>query len=842
LTGTLPTGGYYLVQLAAGASGGALPAPDAVGSTDLNFFAGKVVLARGVDALMCNGGSSPCDSGTMARIVDLVGYGTADFFEGSGAAQGAWTNLGLVRAGDGCTDTNDNLADFAAMAPAPRNQASPGVTCAPPPPPPPPPPCVPTHTIAQVQGNASTSPWSGANVAFGGVVTARFASATLNGFFLQMPIGDGDASTSDGIFVSSGPAPAPLEAMPGNEVCVEGQVAELVPSGDLSARPVTTLLASRVALVGTGRPLPAPVTLTAADTPAGSLVDGLERLEGMRVRVASLGVVSPTTGGVFYGVVAGVPRPFREPGIDVHDGRPFDAPDTVPLFDANLERLRVDTGALGLTSIDVATGTVVSELVGPLHYSERTYTILASQTPAVTPGPASAATSALPVPRSTEFTTATLNADRLFDTTDSPDHDDIVVTSAALAARLSKLSRQIRTVLQTPDLLAVQDVETLEVLQALAARVNADAVAAGQPDPRYEAHLIDGFDATGLDVGVLVRTARVTVALVTQEGADATFVDPFWGTTDPLFERPPLVVRATVALSSGPVPVTAIVAHLTRAAGMANPYTGTHTRVQRAAQAEFIAGLVQQRQLAAAAEPLMVLGDLDAPAFTDGYVDVAGALAGSPADAAVVSTTTADLVEPNLADALADVPAASRYTSAAHGTAQQLDHVLVNAAAADLQSRAYIAHVNADFPEAWATDASRAERAASTDAAVVYFEVAAAAPEPPPTAPQEVTSLVRVRVRTWRPFGPHRGLAHALVEVTNVSRKNLSGPFVLGVYGLPNGAMVLNATGTIASMPAVRVPWAPKLRPGRSFLAWVVLNGMPYSANPKVRVFVVPAK
>jgi len=32
------------------------------------------------------------------------------------------------------------------------------------------------------------------------------------------------------------------------------------------------------------------------------------------------------------------------------------------------------------------------------------------------------------------------------------------------------------------------------------------------------------------------------------------------------------------------------------------------------------------------------------------------------------------------------------------------------------------------------------------------------------------------------------------------------------------------------------------LRPGRSFLAWVVLNGMPYSANPKVRVFVVPAK
>ena len=130
---------------------------------------------------------------------------------------------------------------------------------------------------------------------------------------------------------------------------------------------------------------------------------------------------------------------------------------------------------------------------------------------------------------------------------------------------------------------------------------------------------------------------------------------------------------------------------------------------------------MQGRQAAAPGEPLVVLGDLDAPAFTDGYVDVAGTIAGAPAAAATVSTSTADLVEPNLEDALAEVPAASRYTSTAHGTAQQLHHVLVNAAAADLQSRAFIAHANADFPAAWQNDASRAERAASTDAAVVVL-------------------------------------------------------------------------------------------------------------------------
>ena len=124
-----------------------------------------------------------------------------------------------------------------------------------------PPACVPTHTIAQVQGNGATTPWADSSVALGGVVTARLPGPSLNGFFLQMPVGDGDASTSDGIFVSTGSEPAPLEAMPGNEVCVEGQVTELVNWDDVNAPTVTGLLAGRVVLVNTGRPLPAPVTL-----------------------------------------------------------------------------------------------------------------------------------------------------------------------------------------------------------------------------------------------------------------------------------------------------------------------------------------------------------------------------------------------------------------------------------------------------------------------------------------------------------------------------------------------------------------------------------------------------
>jgi hypothetical protein len=200
-----------------------------------------------------------------------------------------------------------------------------------------------------------------------------------------------------------------------------------------------------------------------------------------------------------------------------------------------------------------------------------------------------------------------------------------------------------------------------------------------------------------------------------------------------------------------------------------------------------------------------------------------------------VVTPTADLVEPNLTDALADLAAAD-YTSTADGHAQRRQQVLVNTVASDLQSRAFIAHANADFPDVLRNDATRAERAAATDAAVVYFEVPGV-PEPPPTTgPKEITSQVRVRVWKWH-HRRHRGLTYALVDVTNVGKQTLKGPFVLGIHGLPAGASVVNATGTIASMPAVPVPWSRQLRPHRTLRAWVVVKGVPSTVTPKVRVF-----
>ena len=63
-------------------------------------------------------------------------------------------------------------------------------------------------------------------------------------------------------------------------------------------------------------------------------------------------------------------------------------------------------------------------------------------------------------------------------------------------------------------------------MTALAQKVNNDAVAAGEPNPSYAPYLVEGNDIGGIDVGFLVKSTVVSVLNVTQEGKDATFVNP----------------------------------------------------------------------------------------------------------------------------------------------------------------------------------------------------------------------------------------------------------------------------------------------------------------------------
>jgi hypothetical protein len=115
---TLKPGQYYLIQESAGGTNGtALPTPDTTGSISLAATSGKVALVKSINALS---GACPAEP----NIVDLVGYGTANCFEGTAAAPAPDNTMAILRANNGCIDTGHNSVDFALSPPAPRNTSS----------------------------------------------------------------------------------------------------------------------------------------------------------------------------------------------------------------------------------------------------------------------------------------------------------------------------------------------------------------------------------------------------------------------------------------------------------------------------------------------------------------------------------------------------------------------------------------------------------------------------------------------------------------------------------------------------------------------------------------------
>jgi uncharacterized protein len=128
LTGTLQPGHYFLVQEASGGTTGlSLPTPDITDTTPINMSAagGKIALVNTTTPLGGNGSSTPIPSDHLSWIVDLVGWGAANYFEGTGAAPATSNTTAIFRLSGGQVDTDNNSADFVTGAPNPRNSAVP---------------------------------------------------------------------------------------------------------------------------------------------------------------------------------------------------------------------------------------------------------------------------------------------------------------------------------------------------------------------------------------------------------------------------------------------------------------------------------------------------------------------------------------------------------------------------------------------------------------------------------------------------------------------------------------------------------------------------------------------
>jgi DNA/RNA endonuclease G (NUC1) len=121
----LQPGQYFLIQESQGAGGtDNLPTPDAMGTIPVSSTSTKVALVNNTTLI-----TTACPSAAAAGIVDLVGYGGTDCFEGSGTAPLLGNTTADFRRNEGCFDTDQNANDFVIGSPNPRNSSSPAHDC-----------------------------------------------------------------------------------------------------------------------------------------------------------------------------------------------------------------------------------------------------------------------------------------------------------------------------------------------------------------------------------------------------------------------------------------------------------------------------------------------------------------------------------------------------------------------------------------------------------------------------------------------------------------------------------------------------------------------------------------
>jgi predicted extracellular nuclease len=931
---TLQPGQYALIQESQGAAGTtALPTPDATGTLAMSATAGKVALVSSTTAL--SGSCPTSDPG----LQDFVGFGSAANCS-LGSPTATLSNTTAAIRTNVCANTNNNSADFKALAPSPRNTATALAACPPSTTSMPPmvtglampastfagdtilltatvvPGTLPASTGIQVIGNLSAIGGletqgffddgthgdmnAGDNIFSFQVMTStvgtfslpvtvmdsqlRSASSSIaltvmtppqfvtigtiqankpstfatqkvttsgivtgirsDGFYLEAKNADTNPATPEGILIFTGSTVLPSFVQVGAEVQVAGTVNTFPTSGLIRGTEIDG--PQTFTLLSTSNPLPAPVQITAAmDSPSGG-IQQFSRFEGMRVAIDSVTTTSGTdaslnestetntSNGRFYGVVTGVPRPFREPGIAVTDTTFGPVPAGVPIWDSNPELLEFDSKAFGAPAIDLTSNTTLTGVFGVMDMSLGTPEIILDEatrptvTGLMTPVP-------VPVPAGNEFTVASFNMERFYNDVvdaDNPGSSVVRVTTAAYQRRLAKGSLAIRNILNFPDILGVQEIENINVLTDLANKISSDATAAGQTDPVYLPYLFLASDGTGINTGMLVKSTRVTTVKAEQLGLNTTFTNA-GGNQAVLNDRTPLVLHAGIKRGGGQpdYPVTVISVHQRSLINVDDPTsTGATVRLKREAQAEYLAKLIQGYQ--AGGEHVVTVGDYNAFEFSDGFVDALGVVTGNPVNPTqVVTPPVAGLANPPLVDLVTLLPAAERQSYVETGSAQVLDHIVVTSDLVPTETRLVYAHIDSDFPLVNLNDATSPTRISDHDPAVAYFAV------PPAPIVEGTVQLITTSV-----LSKVSGGYQAVVTVKNSGTGTAQAVQLTGAtLGGASGSVIPQTIGNIAPGGSAAVVVTFPAAAGASGAAAVeglsgTYTGGTFGANLRVRL------
>ena len=576
-------------------------------------------------------------------------------------------------------------------------------------------------SVGTIQGAAHTSPFRGRTVATTGIVTA----VDTDGFYLQDPAGDGDARTSDGLFVFTGRKPA---AAVGDRLCVRGPVAEYQPGGAATnnltitqiTRPTLTRLSRRNRLptpvvMGVGGRIPPDRVIDndgfAVFDPEEDGIDFYEALEGMRVTVKDAVAVSPTSR---FGEIFVRARGTSSSGLSKRGTL------TIRPDDFNPERIQIDDdfGLSPMAPPHVKVGDSLGDVTGVVNYGFGNYEVRFTEAFTHTRG--------LLKPEATHLssgdgylTIASFNVLNL-DPNDADGDTDMA------AGRFDVVASVIAKNLRYPDIVALQEVQDNDgsartgVKAADATlRLLVDRIAVlGSVRYRFVDHPFIGDDTNGGQPGGNIRVAFLynprRVDLI--PGSVATVTGPADQRTNPrnpFFNgRLPLIAGFRTR-APGHAPVTVINNHFNSKRG-SSPLVGQiqpSTELQespgvnsgvdhRRRQARAVHDFVTARLAARGDAHIVVLGDFNEFAFV------------SPLR----------ILERSLYNLTRNLPPSERYTYIFEGNAQSLDHVLVSpslSASAEVD----IVHVNAEFAET-------AARASDHDPILARLKLPRRSPQP----------------------------------------------------------------------------------------------------------------
>ena len=571
--------------------------------------------------------------------------------------------------------------------------------------------------ITTIQGTGLRSPFASPDPddnspgdlvrTLGNVVTA----VASNGFFIQQPDAAPDPfrglppgpTASRGLFVFTGSAPT---AQVGDIVDVQGQVLEFFNLTQIANPDFVNIIPGEAAL-------PAPIMLdanTPSQDPANlSCIDTqFECYESMLVSIADGFVTAPSQS---FGSA-----PVAEAFISTDgerilraEGAEFPGIDTCatcPVWSGAPELFEMDPRRFDLRNEPLIGGTTFNAS-GVMGFSFGDYVFWPTELNIVSepslPDPVA-------VSDAGQLTIGSLNALNLFDdivsaprpitvcgSSDNAE-DREVLSTTDYETKLNKLAVYIVTGLGGPDVLALQEVESAIVLQDLA-----DEIANIEPALVYTPELVFGNDRGNINNGFLINTARIANDYTVEQLAEEECL-----TVDgsPLHDRPPLLLRGRFIGEGLDTQFAVFNNHLRSLGGIDNQ--DGRTRLKRHEQAQSTATQVQNLQTAEPDLPIIVIGDINAFEFSDGFADVVGHLRGTanPAQNLVSQENVNNndfnddnIPDPPLALPLLDLPQAERYSFIFRGISQTLDHALLNNTAENLFESLSYSRANADYWE-----------------------------------------------------------------------------------------------------------------------------------------------